>query len=91
MLNLGKKPLAAATEFWGASFNDSAARTNALARAQQVGLATFVYTVNDPERMRELAQLGVTGIFSDRPALLRETLAALPGPAPGRSLPGTSR
>ena len=91
VLNLGKKPIAAATAFWGASFNNLAARTPVLARAQRLGLATFVYTVNDPERMRELAELGVTGIFSDRPALLRETLAALPARAPGRSLPGTSR
>jgi glycerophosphoryl diester phosphodiesterase len=37
---------------------------------------TTVYTVNDPGRMRELAALGVDGIFSDRPALLRETLQA---------------
>jgi glycerophosphoryl diester phosphodiesterase len=91
VLNLGKKPLEAATEFWGASFNDSIARPQALAGAQELVLATFVYTVNEPERMRELAELGVTGIFSDRPALLRETLAALPARAPGRSQPGTSR
>jgi glycerophosphoryl diester phosphodiesterase len=91
VLNLGKKPLAATAEFWGASFNNSVARPRALARAQELGLATFVYTVNEPERMRELAQLGVTGIFSDRPALLRETLGALPARAPGRSRPGTSR
>jgi glycerophosphoryl diester phosphodiesterase len=91
VLNLGKKPIAAAAGFWGASFNNSAARPKALARALELGLATFVYTVNEPERMRELAELGVTGIFSDRPALLRATLAALPARAPGRSLPGTSR
>jgi glycerophosphoryl diester phosphodiesterase len=91
VLNVGKKPLEAAAEFSGASFNDSVARPQVLARAQELGLATFVYTVNEPERMRELAELGVTGIFSDRPALLRETLAALPAQAPGRSRPGTSR
>jgi glycerophosphoryl diester phosphodiesterase len=90
VLNLGRKPLESAIEFSGASFNNSAARSKRLARAQRLGLATFVYTVNEPERMRELAHLGVTGIFSDRPALLRETLAALPDRAPGGSLPGTS-
>jgi glycerophosphoryl diester phosphodiesterase len=91
VLNLGKKPLAAATGFWGASFNNWVARPRALARAQRLGLATFVYTVNEPARMRDLAALGVTGIFSDRPALLRETLVALAARAPERSPPGTSR
>jgi glycerophosphoryl diester phosphodiesterase len=35
----------------------------------------MVFTVNDPARMLELATLGVTGIFTDRPALARRTLA----------------
>jgi glycerophosphoryl diester phosphodiesterase len=91
VVNLGRKPLGAAKPFWGASFNNAAARPRSLARAQKFGLATFVYTVNEPARMRRLAGLGVTGIFSDRPALLRETLAALPGPGRARSRPGTSR
>jgi glycerophosphoryl diester phosphodiesterase len=39
-----------------------------------VGLATTVFTVNDPARMLELAALGVTGIFTDRPGLARQTL-----------------
>ena len=47
----------------------------ALSRARTLGLETTVYTVNDAERMRELADLGVTGIFSDRPDLLRRTIA----------------
>ena len=47
-----------------------------IADAQARGLATLVFTVNEPERMRELAELGVTGIFTDRPGLLRRTLAA---------------
>ena len=34
----------------------------------------LVYTVNDEPRMRELAALGVDGIFTDRPAALREVL-----------------
>lgn len=33
-----------------------------------------VYTVNDPARMRDLAELGVTGIFTDRPDLALRTL-----------------
>ena len=48
-------------------------------KARALGLVTTVYTVNEPDRMRELAALGVDGIFSDRPDLLRRALAAPPG------------
>ena len=65
----------AARYAWAAGFHDARATRRALARARTLGLATTVYTVNDPVRMRELAELGVTGIFSDRPDLLRQTLA----------------
>jgi glycerophosphoryl diester phosphodiesterase len=41
-----------------------------LALARRRGLRTTVYTVNDAERMRELVELGVDGIFTDRPELL---------------------
>lgn len=64
----------AAAYAWGVGFEDRRATPRALARAQSLGLVTTVYTVNEPDRMRELAALGVGGIFSDRPALLRETL-----------------
>jgi glycerophosphoryl diester phosphodiesterase len=59
---------------WGIGFEEptTAGRIEA---AQGVGLATTVFTVNDPARMLELAALGVTGIFTDRPALARRTLA----------------
>ena len=43
-------------------------------------LETAVYTVNDEMRMRALASLGVGGIFSDRPALLREVVNSAPSP-----------
>jgi len=72
----------AATYAWAAGFEDSRATPRALALARRLGLATTVYTVNDPKRMRELAALGVTGIFTDRPDLMRETLGALPGDDP---------
>lgn len=65
---------------WGVGFADRAARAGAIAAAHALGLATTVYTVNDEARMRELAALGVTGIFTDRPDLLRRTLAAVPRP-----------
>ena len=60
---------------WAVGFPDARATRRAIARAGSLGLETTVYTVNDPARMRELAALGVTGIFSDRPDLLRRTLA----------------
>jgi glycerophosphoryl diester phosphodiesterase len=37
------------------------------------------YTINDPARMLELTELGVTGIFTDRPDLLRALLAQCSG------------
>jgi glycerophosphoryl diester phosphodiesterase len=65
---------------WGVGFHDRRLTQRALARARKLALFTAVYTVNEPNRMRELAELGVDGIFSDRPDLLRETLL-LPRPA----------
>ena len=44
-----------------------------------MGLETAVYTVNEAARMLELQQLGVTGIFTDRPGLARATLPRPPG------------
>jgi glycerophosphoryl diester phosphodiesterase len=73
-------PLRVAARYaWAAGFDIRRATPRAVGRAQRLGLATTVYTVNDPARMRELAELGVTGIFTDRPDLARRTLA---GPAP---------
>jgi glycerophosphoryl diester phosphodiesterase len=66
----------AAQHAWGAGFWDPRATRRRIERARELGLATTVYTVNEPGRMRDLAALGVTGIFSDRPALLREILTA---------------
>jgi glycerophosphoryl diester phosphodiesterase len=59
---------------WAAGFLDRRVTPRGLARARALGLATTVYTVNDPARMRELAGLGVDGIFSDRPDVLRAEL-----------------
>jgi glycerophosphoryl diester phosphodiesterase len=67
-----------ATRYWGVGFEDRTARPRLIARAQLLGLATTVYTVNEPRRMLELAELGVTGIFTDRPDLLRRTLDSRP-------------
>jgi glycerophosphoryl diester phosphodiesterase len=90
-LHLGPRPdPSRGMRFWGVGFGEPA-QPEPIRRAQSLELATLVFTVNEPARMRELAELGVTGIFSDRPGLLRETLASLPGPERERSRPETSR
>jgi glycerophosphoryl diester phosphodiesterase len=61
---------------WGVGFHDRRVTRRGLHKARVLGLVTTVYTVNDPIRMRELAALGVDGIFSDRPDLLRRALTA---------------
>ena len=66
---------AAARYAWGVGFHDPRVTKRGVARAKALSLATTVYTVNDAARMRELAELGVDGIFSDRPELLRQVLA----------------
>lgn len=68
-----------AADAWGVGFANGAATPRAIAKARSLGLATTVYTVNAPERMTELAELGVTGIFTDRPDLALRTLAARSG------------
>jgi glycerophosphoryl diester phosphodiesterase len=70
---------AASKYAWAVGFHDPRVTRRGLARARALGLQTTVYTVNDAARMSELAALGVSGIFSDRPALLRQTLALPPG------------
>lgn len=60
---------------WAVGFADERVTPRAVERARSAGLATTVYTVNEPARMLELAAFGVTGIFTDRPDLARRTLA----------------
>ena len=47
-----------------------------LARARAHGLAVDVWTVDDPREMTRLIDLGVDGIMTDSPGILREVLAA---------------
>lgn len=76
LLHLGRRPdPTAATRFWGVGFRDESARPRQIALASSLGLATTVFTINEPARMRELASLGVSGVLSDRPGLLRQVLA----------------
>jgi len=76
VLHLGRRPdPTAAARLWGVTYRDDRARPRQLALARSLGLARMVWTVNDPARMEQLAELGVDGIFTDRPGLLREVLA----------------
>jgi glycerophosphoryl diester phosphodiesterase len=43
-------------------------------RAHERGLHVHVWTIDDPQEMRRLLELGVDGIMTDRPALLRGVL-----------------
>ena len=77
VLNLGLPPEPeAASGFWGVGIEDASASADVIARAQELELATAVFTINEPDRILELARLGVTGIFTDRPGLARKTLQA---------------
>jgi glycerophosphoryl diester phosphodiesterase len=75
-VGLGVSIRRAARYAWAVGFWDPRARRRGIELARSLGLKTTVYTVNDEARMRELAALGVDGIFSDRPELLRSVLRA---------------
>jgi glycerophosphoryl diester phosphodiesterase len=59
---------------WAVGFQDVRVTARGLAAARALGLAATVYTVNDETRMLELRDLGVGGIFTDRPDLALRTL-----------------
>jgi glycerophosphoryl diester phosphodiesterase len=75
VLHVGKKPLSVADGYWGVGFEEPAAAER-ISEARALGLATTAFTVNEPERMLELAALGMTGFFTDRPGLARQVLTA---------------
>ena len=45
-----------------------------IATAHAAGLEVHVWTIDDPGEMRRLLTLGVDGIMTDRPDLLRDVL-----------------
>ncbi len=75
---------AAGGTIWSPYYGDVDAHS--IAEAHQLGLAVVVWTVNRPGDMAGLIDMGVDGIISDRPDLLRAEAAKkglpLPAPAP---------
>ncbi len=53
-----------------------------ITRAHELGLEVAVWTVNGRDRMAEMIDMGVDGIITDYPALLREVMAARGLPLP---------
>jgi glycerophosphoryl diester phosphodiesterase len=48
---------------------------------RRAGYAVNVWTVDDPARLRQLAAMGVDGVFANDPAAARAALTAAPAPA----------
>ena len=73
---------AAGGRTWSPYFGDIDAA--GLAEARALGIAVVVWTVNAPADITRMLDLGVDGIISDRPDLVREEMRrrALPLPAP---------
>lgn len=70
---------AAGGTIWSPLYED--VDRGSIAEAHKLGLKVVVWTVNDPEAMAHLIDLGVDGIISDRPDVLR-ALAAKKGITP---------
>ena len=77
---------AAGGKIWSPLYED--VTPGSIAEAHSLGLPVIVWTVNDPKDMSRLIDMGVDGIISDRPDLLRTAAASkgitLPRPAPVR-------
>ena len=75
---------AAGGKIWSPLYED--VTPSSIAEAHSLGLPVIVWTVNDPKDMERLIDMGVDGIISDRPDVLRTVAAgkgiALPRPAP---------
>jgi glycerophosphoryl diester phosphodiesterase len=75
---------AAGGAIWSPLYED--VDRQSIAEAHKLGLKVVVWTVNNPEDMARLIDLGVDGIISDRPDVLRAVAAkkgiTLPPPAP---------
>lgn len=61
---------------WAVGFKDERLTGRGLDEARRRGFETAVYTVNDETRMEKLRDLGVTGVFTDRPEQALRALRA---------------
>ena len=75
---------AAGGAIWSPYFGDVNAAL--ISESHDLGLSVVVWTVNKPEDIARLIDMGVDGIISDRPDLLRKVAGdkgvALPTPSP---------
>ncbi len=75
---------AAGGRIWSVYFGDLDA--GKLAEARSLGLTVLTWTVNNPEQIAKMMDLGVDGIVSDRPDLVRAEMQRrgmrLPRPSP---------
>lgn len=75
---------AAGGAIWSPLFSD--VTQTSVTEAHKLGMKVVVWTVNKPEDMARMIDLGVDGVISDRPDLLRTVAASkgltLPKPAP---------
>lgn len=75
---------AAGGKIWSPLYLD--VTKDSIAEAHRLGLEVVVWTVNKPEDMERMIDLGADGVISDRPDLLRQVAAkkgvALPQPTP---------
>ena len=53
---------------------DMSMQASRVASVRDRGVQVYVWTINDPDVMGQLIDLGVQGIFSDRPDVLLEVL-----------------
>ncbi len=65
---------AAGGRLWSPDYRDIDARV--IAEAHELGVAVIAWTVNDARDMARLIDMGVDGIISDRPDVLRTVAAA---------------
>jgi len=77
---------AAGGKIWSPLYED--VTVSSIAEAHGLGLPVIVWTVNDPKDMSRLIDMGVDGIISDRPDLLRTVAASKGIPLP-RAAPVT--